>query len=148
MEYRVRVRNTQPDSRGAWGAYVAALRSATGMSRAELARRLGVDPTTVWRWETSGSRPESAEVPEAIAALFKLDPDEVLAAAGLKGAAARPIEPTVDRDEELELILNSGLPQSAKVELIADLERERTQDRERRMDRMRRMIGLYGRRAG
>lgn len=147
MTYRVRVRNASPQPRNTWGGYVAGVREAVGMSRAELARRLGVDPTTVWRWETTGSRPESAEIPEALAKLFKLNPDEVLAAAGLKSATV-PAEPTRQVDEEAEEILRSNLPQSVKRELLQVLEEERQRDRQRRMENMRRLIAAERRRSG
>lgn len=127
---------------------MASLRKAVGMSRAELARRLGVDPTTVWRWETSGSRPESPEVPEKLAALFRIDHDEVLAAAGLKTAVATPVEPSVERDEEAEAIMRSSLPIAIKKDLLQVLAEERERDKQRRMEHMLRLIQAERRRAG
>jgi transcriptional regulator with XRE-family HTH domain len=143
--YLVRMRNPPADQRAGWAAYITALRTAVGLSRAKLAERLGVDPATVWRWETKRQRPESPVVPEKIAELFKVDLDEVLVAAGLKPAAEVPTEPTrEDIDEELEMILRAKLPERVKLELLQMLERDREADRERRKDRYRTMIRLAG----
>lgn len=147
LTYRVRVRNASPQPRNTWGGYVSALREAVGISRAELARRLGVDPTTVWRWETAGSRPESAEVPEALAALFKLDLDEVLAAAGLKTASV-PAAPTREVDEEVENIMSSNFSDRVKRELLEVLAEERARDKARRIDNMNRLMDARRRRTG
>jgi transcriptional regulator with XRE-family HTH domain len=35
-------------------------REALGLSRTELAKRIGVSMTTVWRWETEGTQPIAA----------------------------------------------------------------------------------------
>jgi len=86
---------------------VTAIRQATGISRAELARRLSVDPTTVWRWETGRQKPESPAVPLALAQMFQLDLDEALAAAGLTPNAppARPSPPPPELDPDVKIIL-------------------------------------------
>lgn len=103
----MRVRNTPADDpRQTWANYVRALLTATGLSGPQLAKRLGVNAATVWRWETGRQKPESPEVPEALAELFALDVDEVLTAAGLRRdrAAAKP-EPVVPLDPDMQIIL-------------------------------------------
>lgn len=129
--YLLRVRSTPERRREAWASYIQALRKATGVSRAELARRLGVDPTTVWRWETKRQKPESPDIPLAIAELFSLDADEVMAAAGLKPDTAVS-QPTVEVDEELELILNAPVNARMKKKMIERLFELREQDKQRR----------------
>lgn len=144
VSYRVRMRNAS-ELPATWAQYVTQLRQAAGMSRPALAVRLGVDPTTVWRWETGRQRPESPDAPEMLAELFHLDLDEVLQAAGLKPSAAPPVEPTRERDEELEEILMSDMPLSVKEDLIKVLEEERARDRDRRGEHLRRMMDAYRR---
>lgn len=129
----VRVRNTPAEQRRAWATYVRALLRATGLTSPVLAQRIGVSASTVWRWETEKQKPEDAGVVERIATLFKLDLDEVLAAAGLKPNVEPPIEPTREVDEELELILISDLPQWQKDELISYITERREQDKQRRL---------------
>lgn len=104
--YPVRVRNTPADRpRLTWAKYMQALREATGLSRPAMARRLNIDPATIWRWETGKQKPESPAVPQAIADLFGLDLDDVLTAAGLRldrPPAAKPTpEPTLDPDLQI-----------------------------------------------
>lgn len=113
------------------------LRTSTGMSRPELARRLSVDPTTVWRWETGRQKPESTAVPEALAALFRLDLDEVLAAAGLRPDPPAVVEPPEERDEEMELILTAKVNERMKMRMIERLLELRERDKQRRMEDIR-----------
>jgi transcriptional regulator with XRE-family HTH domain len=101
--YLVRVRNV-PSARDTWATYVKSIRTATRLSRAEFARRLEVDPTTVWRWETGRQKPESPAVPEALAAMFHLELEDALRAAGLLptiGPAPEPPLPPMDPDLKL-----------------------------------------------
>ncbi len=143
------MRNTPEEQRQAWAAYVTSLRRATGMGRKPFAERLGTDPATIWRWENARTKPEAPEVPEKIAALFGLDLDEVLVAAGLKSPVADlPTEPTRERDEEIEEILVADLPQRIKQELIEAVLAERERDKERRMEMIQRLIRAERRRAG
>lgn len=144
VTYLVRVRNTPEGQRQAWAAYIKALRGATGMSTRALADRLGVDPATVWRWETAKTKPESTAVPERIAELFKVSLDEVLTAAGLKPTVDPAPEPTIEPDPEIDAILRSGLPRRIQDELVAFVEQQREQDRQRRLETLHRTIRLAG----
>lgn len=105
--YRVPVGTPASQTRGAWAAYVAAVRARVGMSKSELARRLGVDRGTVHRWEQNTSRPEDANVVTAFAELFDLDVDEALTAAGLRVSATPPTRPTRDvpLDPDVKIIM-------------------------------------------
>jgi transcriptional regulator with XRE-family HTH domain len=116
-----------------WGEYVLKVREATGLVRQEFARRIGVNPATVWRWETKGQRPESVEAPQAMAQVFALDLDEVLAAAGMR-PDVEPSEPTHERDEEVELIRSAPVSERMKKRMLARLEELREQDKQRRMN--------------
>lgn len=80
--YGVHVRNTS--SPGSWATYVTETRQRVGMSKSELARRLGIDRGTVHRWESGQNRPEDAVVVTAFAELFGLNADDALTAAGLR----------------------------------------------------------------
>jgi len=81
--YGVRVRNAGRD-RKTWAALVKQARAV--MSGAEMARRLGVDRATIWRWETGRQKPERVEIVEAFARLFRISLDEALEAAGMRPA--------------------------------------------------------------
>lgn len=129
----MRVRNTS-NPRAVWATYIKNLRKATGLGRPELARRLGVDPSTVWRWETERQKPESPDVPKVLAELFHIDLDEVLAAAGLKPDTPVPAEPTRERDEEVELILSAPVSDRIKQRMLDRLEVLREQDKQRRIN--------------
>jgi transcriptional regulator with XRE-family HTH domain len=89
------MRNTDPPVRRTWATLVKQMREATGMSGAELGRRLKVDRATVWRWEAGRQRPENLDLVQAFAELFRVDLDEALVAAGM-----RPAEPAVRQELE------------------------------------------------
>lgn len=105
--YPVHVRNTSTPGRGNWATYVTATRERVGMSKADLARRLGVDRGTVHRWEAGQNRPEDAAVVTAFADLFGLDVDEALTAAGLRLSPTPASRPTkeVPLDPDVKLIM-------------------------------------------
>ena len=44
------------------GERIGAWRKMNGVPRSELAPRLGVDPSTVWRWETGRSHPSEPQL--------------------------------------------------------------------------------------
>lgn len=96
MPYGVHVGNTATPDRGTWAALVTATRERVSMTKSELARRLGVDRTTVIRWESGKNRPEDAATVQAFADLFGLDVDDVLAAAGLRVGTPAPGRPASD----------------------------------------------------
>lgn len=139
---RVRTTATTQEQRDVWAAFVRQLRKATGVSRAEMARRLDVDPTTVWRWETGKQKPESAEICEAIAALFALDVNDVLTAASLRPGPAPESLPE-PYDEELEEVRKApGLTAETKMRIIEVILRRREEDRAASMAETRRIIEL------
>lgn len=83
INYRLRVRNTSAAERGTWATLVKGMRDATGMTGAELSRRLGVDRATIWRWESGRQKPENLDTVKAFADLFALDVESALIAAGM-----------------------------------------------------------------
>lgn len=119
------------------------------MSRPELGRRLSVDPATVWRWEQGKQKPEQPDVPMAIAALFGLDPDEVLVAAGLKvGTEPTPI-PEPEFDEELEAVrTDPTLDPEDKIRIVDLIMERRARDRAASLAETRRLIELMRHRRG
>lgn len=143
--YPLRVRNT-PERRAVWAAYIQALRQASRISRPELARRLGVDPTTVWRWETSRQKPESPDIPQAIARLFDQDVDQVLAAAGLIPDADPAPVAEVDPEEEY-VLKHPRLSDARKVQIIKLIRARRAREREAGMEDTRRLVELIEREA-
>ena len=136
----MRVRNTSDDRRGTWATFAKAARDGARMSQSELARRLNVERTTVWRWETGKQKPESADMVAAFAAVLGIDTDEALAAAGLRPGTPAPAEPTRERDEELELILAASVSDRMKQRMIERLYELRERDKQRRMEEIRFII--------
>lgn len=135
IAYALRVRNADP--RQVWATYLKRLLAAAGIKGPDLAQRLGVDPSTVWRWTTGRQKPESPEAPEAIAALFQLDPAEVLAAAGLATPPEPPAEPTRESDEEIELIMSAPVDDATRRRMLERLAYLRERDRKQRLEDIR-----------
>jgi transcriptional regulator with XRE-family HTH domain len=143
----LRVRN-EPDRRQIWATYIRTVREATGMGRPELARRLGVDPATVWRWEQGKQKPEQPDIPMAVANLFGLDADEVLVAAGLKVGTEPPARPEPEFDAELEAVrTDPDLDPDTKVRIVDLILERREREREQGLAETRRLIDLMKRRA-
>lgn len=139
--YRVHVRNTGGRSSGVWATYARRAREGAGMTRAELAERLGKDHSTIYRWETGSYRPDSADTVAAWASAVGVPLDEALAAAGLRPDLPPPQEPTQERDEEIDLIRSAtGLTAAQKRQLIERVLERREEDRQRRIADLRWML--------
>ena len=143
--YRVRVRGN-PASRG-WASYITAVREGTMLSKAEFARRIGVDRGTINRWEAGQTKPTDVAILMRLARTFQLDLDDVFGAAGFRPEAEAD-RPEPERDEEAEEIMASNLPRAIKLELLEVLAEERDRDKQRRLEQMRRLIAAQRRRAG
>jgi len=65
------------------------LRESRGISPAQLARKMGVSLTSVYRYET-GDRHLTAEKVEQVARALGVEPGELFAASPLVGASPRP----------------------------------------------------------
>jgi transcriptional regulator with XRE-family HTH domain len=122
LPYGLRVRNTPS---GTWATLVKRLRQVTGMTGAELARRLNVDRATIWRWEAGKQKPESAEIIKAFANTFGLTVPEVMTAAGLwpSGEPAPRTEAPMDPDvlKLMRMLADPDTPESTKVQIRAML---------------------------
>lgn len=125
--YIVRMRNSDT-----WSAYVKTLRERAGLSQAALGEAIGLNRSTVWRWETGKSRPDDIDVIARVAHAVRSTTQEAMAAAGL--AAPTDREPD---DPELQLILEADVSQEVRKMMIQRLEELRRRDRERRMDEIR-----------
>lgn len=110
------------------------------MSQSELARKLGVDRVTIYRWETGQQRPESAETVARFARETGVDVDEALAAAGLRPGIQAPAEPTREPDEELDLIMAASVDNQTKQVMIERLLERRERERQARIADLRFMI--------
>lgn len=111
------MRNTAAQRR-IWANYVAVAREVAGLSQSELARRLGVNRVTVWRWEDERQVPEDIQVVQRFAALVAVPVADALAAAGLAPGAEPPPPPQHEPDPELDMIRNSRLRPEIKKRLI------------------------------
>ena len=141
--YGVRMRNATEAERGAWATYTRAAREQRGMSQTALAQRTGIDRVTIWRWENSKQRPDDPDVIARWASALAIDANEAMAAAGLRPGVTPPREPA-RRDEAIEMIRQSSLPDRVKRELIKHVQEQRQQDEQRRVEDLRRTIRLAG----
>lgn len=142
--YLVRVRGTHAPRD--WATYIGAVREGTLLSKAEFARRIGVDRGTINRWENGQTKPTDVAILMRLARTFQLDLDDVFGAAGFR-PEAEVEAPAPERDEEAEEIMASNLPPSIKRELLQVLAEERERDKQRRLEQMRRLIAAQRRRA-
>ena len=117
------VRNTSGSERDTWATLVSSTREAAGLSKVELARRLGVDRATVSRWEQGLNRPEDADVVKRFADLLAVDLEHALAAAGLRPSTApRPSEPVPTDPDVLKLyrlMADPDTPEETKRQIRA-----------------------------
>ena len=144
LPYRVRVRNTPAEQRGTWATFAKAAREGARMSQAELARRLNVERTTVWRWETGKQKPESADMVAAFARILGIDVDEALAAASLRPGVTAPAEPTREVDEEIDLVRrNPNLSEQRKMQIVKVILERRERERATALEETRRMIEIF-----
>lgn len=144
--YPVRVRNTSDENRGTWATFAKAARTGARMSQSELARQLGVERTTVWRWETGKQKPESADMVAAFARILDIEVDEALAAAGLRPGVTAPKEPTREPDEEIELVrTDPRLDDDMRRRIIALIVERRQRDKAAALEETRRLIDLFRR---
>jgi transcriptional regulator with XRE-family HTH domain len=138
----VRVRNAE------WAEYVSRLRAASGLSRAELGRRIGTDESTVWRWETKGQEPKDPEVVERLTALLGQDLDEALGVAGFRPRAELAELPEVYDPEVERILADATLTQTSKEYLLDVLTSERDRAKAAISERMDFLIEAERRRAG
>lgn len=118
-----RMRQSTSPARSTWGTYISKAIDAAGISKAELARRVGTDAGTVFRWLSGKHVPERADVVARVADVLGLDLEEALAAAGMRPDAQPPAEPTAQtppRDPEIaELERRMNDPEISEQEKAA-----------------------------
>lgn len=117
------MRNTEG---GTWATLVKRMRAATGMTGAELARRLDVDRATIWRWEAGRQKPESANLIKAFADIFGIEVEDALAAAGLRPSGEpvpAPANPPMDPDvlKLMRMLADPDTPEATKLQIRAML---------------------------
>lgn len=113
--YRVHMRSTPTPERDTWAALVQRTREAAGLTKVELARRLGVDRNTIGRWEAGRNPPDQLDVVQKFADLFAMDLDDVLTVAGFRPAATTPRpEP---RDPDVMRLIELFEDPTTKVEV-------------------------------
>lgn len=146
MVYGVRVRNTPEDARSAWAAFAKAAREQQRVSQTELARRLGVERSTIWRWETGKQRPENVDIVMRFAETLGVKVDEALAAAGLKPGVEPPTEPSREPDEEIDLVMTDPrLDADMRKRIVALILKKRERARTAAIEETRHMIETFGR---
>jgi DNA-binding XRE family transcriptional regulator len=79
--YSLHMRNA-PSPRTTWKAYVLDARRTARLSQQALADALGVNKTTVWRWENEDRRPESLELAIKVADVTNTAREVAVVAAG------------------------------------------------------------------
>lgn len=140
LTYGVRVRNTTEPQRHTWAQFAKSARGRINQS--ELARRLGVDRATIYRWETGQQRPENADTVARFARITDVDIDEALAAAGLKPDVEPPTEPTRELDEDEQVIMRAPVDDALKQLMLRKLHERRERDRQQRIADFETMIEL------
>lgn len=129
------VSNASPPPRGTWATYAEAARLRLKVDKTGMADLLGIERSTIHRWETGRTRPRDPEVIRLFAEVAGLDLDEALAAAGLRpGAESRP----TPRDEEIERVLQSDLSNPIKMKIIESLMAMREEDERRHREDLQR----------
>jgi transcriptional regulator with XRE-family HTH domain len=100
------MRNAATPTRNIWAGFVRTGRENTGLTPVEFAKSVGIDPTTVWRWESGRGRPKEPAVVHRVATVLGLDVTEALSAAGLI-LTDPPAEPTQHppMDPDLQLLM-------------------------------------------
>lgn len=83
--------NPEPES-GTWASLVLETRKAAGLSQQKFGALIGVDRSTVWRWENWNQKPDSVEV---VATFAEATGAHVAVAMQRSGYAAAP-RPTAD----------------------------------------------------
>lgn len=90
------------------GAFIAALRKASGMTQKDLAERLNVSDKTVSRWERDDGAPDLSVIP-VIAEIFGISCDELLR--GERRTEAQPEETTAKGEKQKKRLLAVSLAQ-------------------------------------
>lgn len=134
------MRNTTGPERRIWAQFAKAARGR--ISQSELARQLGVDRATIYRWETEQQRPESAQTVARFAQITGVDLDEALAAAGLKPDVEALTEPTRELDEEEALIMRAPVGEAMRKVMLDKLYERRDLDRQRRIEDFQMLIDI------
>lgn len=108
---------------------------------------MGVDRTTVYRWETGGASPEDPLRVQLFAEVVGVDVLEALAAAGFRPDIEAPARPSVvERDEELELVrTDPKLDDAMRERIIALILERRERERAAALEETRRLIELFRR---
>lgn len=140
LPYSVRVRNTTEPQRQAWAQFAKSARGR--MPQSELAKQLGVDRATIYRWENGLQRPENADTVARFAQITGIDVEEALAAAGLRPDVQAPHEPTRELDEVEVLIINAPVGEELKQRMLRNLDERRERERQQRLRDFGEMIEL------
>lgn len=89
------------------GEYLALLRKQRGMTQQESAERLGVSNKTISKWENGGGLPDISVLP-ALAELYGVTADEILAGNGKAAADGSAVEEYLRRREEFRYRLGTA----------------------------------------
>lgn len=123
------MRNTSGPERDNWATYARTARENAGLSKMALARRLGIDRATIHRWETGQTRPDDALTVQAWAAVFGIDLDDALVAAGLRPGELPDVPEVVD--PEIELVrTDPELDPEMKIRIVTLIMDRRARERE------------------
>jgi transcriptional regulator with XRE-family HTH domain len=130
--YSLHVRNTPKAKTPSWRAFVLEARTLARMSQQALADAMGVNKSTVWRWENEDRGPESVEMALRVADATRSSRELAVAAAGF----ALPEE-----DDELDPRLRGLDPADPVVRHIMGLDIDE-ETRGYMLDRRREILAL------
>lgn len=130
--YSLHMRNA-PAPRTTWKAFVLESRRAARLSQQALAEALGVNKTTVWRWENEDRRPETPELAIKVATVTRQQPDRALVAAGFAIQIEDDLDPRLvgldPGDPVVQHILSAPVTERMR-ELMLDRRRQQIAHRD------------------
>jgi transcriptional regulator with XRE-family HTH domain len=120
------------DGGDTWSEYLRRMTRRPGWSVAKLSRESGIAKSSLFKWITNGAG-ETITIESVYRVADALGDDRANA---LKAAGNLPPE----RDEEIDLILNSDRSERTKALMLERLMRRREEERQRRLDDLRFVI--------
>lgn len=149
--YAVHMRNT---SGSTWATFVKDGRDRAGLSQKALADVLGIERTTVWRWENAGVRPDSPEMVAATADAIHQDRNAAMHAAGLAipDFAAPEADPRLQgldaSDPIVRRIMGFEIDEEMRAFMLDRHRRNLERDRQRYLEDLDRDLEQFQRRTG
>lgn len=152
------MRNNPAVESGTWATLVKTHRRARNMSQQALADAAGCDRSTVWRWENTDQKPDSAAQALRVAEVLGIDRDTAMRATGFAPDDERPAEPELwtyarslgldPHSVEVQTILGGRWAEDMQRRMLRQEREWQEADRRRRLDQIKLAEELYATTAG